>query len=198
MRFGELTVLYDSGERLDGGVVWTAKCSCGNVTNVKAGNLKSGNTISCGHLRGEHNIEKWTTHGYTNIPEYYSWCSMKARCSNPNKQEYNNYGGRDIAVCDRWLNSFENFYTDMGPKPSEDHSIDRYPNNDGNYEPGNCRWATQEEQGNNRRTNVIVNYKDKEYTIAQLSQECGIEYGTLQSRLKRGWSAERSVETPSK
>lgn len=195
MRFGELIVSHDSGERSHGNVIWTCKCDCGVTTNVRAGALTSGNTVSCGHLRGRHNIEKWTTHGCTNTPEYMTWCSMLKRCTNPNDKSYHNYGSRSIAVCDRWLESFENFYNDMGLRPGPEYSIER-KNNDGNYEPDNCRWATKEEQGNNRRNNCIVYYKDKEYTIAQLSKECGIEYETLRHRLNRGWSVDRSVETP--
>lgn len=197
MKFGELTVSYDSGERSSGSVVWTCKCSCGNITNVRAGDLISGNTTSCGHLRGKHNIENWTTHGCTNTPEYMTWTSMIKRCTNPNNKSYHRYGGRSITVCDRWLKSFENFYADMGPRPTDQHSIDRREN-DGNYEPSNCYWSTKEEQVNNRETNRIVYYKDKKYTIAQLSKECGIDYETLRHRLDRGWSVERSVETPSR
>lgn len=196
MKFGELTVGYDSGERRDGGVIWICKCDCGNTTNVRAGHLISGNTVSCGHLRGEHNVEKWTTHGSSNTPEYCVWESMIKRCTNPNHKSYHNYGDRGITVCDRWLHSFENFYLDMGPRPSDLHEIDRI-NNNGNYEPSNCRWVTKEEQMNNTRHNVIVSYKDKQYTIAQLAKECGIEYETLRRRLSRGWSVERSVETTS-
>lgn len=191
MQFGELTVCYDSGEKSHGNVVWTCKCACGNVTNVNSGNLIRGNTKSCGHLRG-----KWITHGCTDTPEYTTWSSMIKRCTNPKDESYHNYGGRGIRVCDRWLHAFENFYADMGPRTSNSHSVDRR-DNDGNYEPGNCYWATKEEQDNNRRTNRIVYFKDKKYTIAQLSKEYGIEYGTLLQRLNRGWPVERAVETTS-
>lgn len=190
MRFGELTVCYDSGERSSGSVVWTCKCDCGNVTNVLAGNLVRGNTASCGHLRGKNII-----HGRTNTPEHVTWSSMLKRCTNPNDRGYSNYGGRGISVCDRWKTSFENFYADMGPRPSNVHSIDRRDNN-GNYEPDNCHWATKDEQVNNKRTNYIVYYKDKRYTVSQLAKEFGIAYETLRGRLHAGWSVERAVETP--
>ena len=194
-RFGELTVCYESSERTSNAVVWTCKCDCGNITNVLASNLVRGNTSSCGHLRVTRGIERKTTHGLTGTPEYMTWGSMLKRCTNPNDRGYHNYGGRGISVCDRWLSSFENFYADMGPRPSDFHSIDR-KNNDGNYEPGNCFWATKEEQDNNRRTNRIFYYKDKKYTIAQLAKEFGFAYETLRARLDKGWSVERAVETP--
>ena len=194
-RFGELTVCYESSERTGNAVVWTCKCDCGNITNVLAGNLVRGNTSSCGHLRVTRGIERKTTHGLTGTPEYMTWGSMLKRCTNPNDRGYHNYGGRGISVCDRWLSSFENFYADMGPRPSDLHSIDRRDNN-GNYEPSNCYWATKDEQLNNKRTNYIVYYKDKRYTVSQLAKEFGIGYETLRKRLHSGWSVERAVETP--
>jgi hypothetical protein len=91
------------------------------------------------------------THRLSNTPEYNSWVGMKGRCLNEHGPDFRLYGGRGIAVCERWRDSFEAFYTDMGPRPSPMHSIDRFPNNDGHYEPGNCRWATPREQRLNQR-----------------------------------------------
>ncbi len=121
---------------------------------------------------------------------------MKDRCLNINNQYYYNYGGRGIIVCDRWLNSFENFYADMGPKPTNDHSIDRYPNGDGNYEPGNCRWATSREQNNNRRDNVIINYNGNDYTRGQLAEKFNIPTPILAARLLNNWPIEKALKTP--
>ena len=87
--------------------------------------------------------------------EYRAWANMKYRCFNPASKDYMDYGGRSIGVCLRWRDSFLAFYTDMGPRPSPSHSLDRYPNNDGNYEPGNCRWATRKEQASNRRRRSV-------------------------------------------
>lgn len=195
MRFGELTVCHAIDERMWGCVMWVCKCDCGNSTKVSSANLTRGNTSSCGHLRVTRGVELRTTHGLSDTPEYMAWGDMIKRCTNPNDKGYHNYGGRGISVCYRWLSSFENFYADMGPRPSDDHSIDRR-DNDGNYEPGNCHWATKEEQDNNRRTNRVFYYKDKRYTISQLAKEFGINYETLRNRLNRGWSIENAVETP--
>lgn len=145
-RFGKLFVLCRiKGRR------WQCICDCNQYCVVYSYDLKSGHTKSCGCLRREKTGEKRRTHGLSNkIPEYGTWKEIKKRCYNPKHQDYHNYGARGIAVCNRWLNSFEMFYADMGSKPSPSHSIDRI-NVDGNYEPSNCRWATPKEQRNNQR-----------------------------------------------
>lgn len=128
-------------------------CDCGQETVVRSDKLKSGHTKSCGCLQRERTRDvssKAKTHGMANSSEYHIWCGMKARCFNENNKSYKNYGGRGITVCDRWRDSFENFYEDMGPRPSSIHQIDRI-NNDGNYEPGNCKWRTPSENCLNRR-----------------------------------------------
>lgn len=119
-------------------------------------------------------------------PEYIAWQEMKKRCSNPNTKNYCRYGGRGIKVCERWLECFENFFTDMGLKPSRQHSLDRFPDNNGNYEPGNCRWATLREQSLNRRTNVRLTYAGKTLTIQEWSEETGMNRKVIESRIKGG------------
>lgn len=118
-------------------------------------------------------------------PEYHLWSLMKQRCTNPNTDKYDRYGGRGIKVCDRWMNSFENFYADMGPRPSTEHTIER-ENNNGNYEPNNCRWATKTEQANNRSSNTFIELNGQKVTIADASRELGVKYNTLLARVKRG------------
>lgn len=146
-------------------VKWLCRCKCGKIKTIAASALVSGETISCGCYKSERMADMNITNnpsekkyeGITNytkvydIPEYRVWQAMKTRCSNENINSYDRYGGRGIKVCDRWLNSFENFYRDMGSRPGESYSIDRI-NNDGNYEPGNCRWATAAEQVRNTCT----------------------------------------------
>lgn len=187
-----LTVISLEEKRaLNGGYIWKCQCSCGNITSVRADSLKNGTTKSCGCLVKEIT----TTHGQSYSVEYQTWASMKDRCSNSNSENFINYGGRGISVCDRWLNSFENFYNDIGDRPSDDHSIDRI-NNDGNYEPGNCKWSTSEEQNNNTSRNKFYNYNGKNYSIEQLSKEYNINENTLTTRLSRGLTIEEAINKP--
>ncbi len=125
------------------------------------------------------------THGLSGLPEYGIWVNMRLRCGSPRNKSFDNYGGRGIRVCDRWLESFEAFLGDMGRRPSPKHSIDRIDVN-GNYEPGNCRWATRTEQGRNRRNNTRVTFDGREQTISEWAQERGISEGTISARLRHG------------
>lgn len=127
-------------------------------------------------------------------PEYSTWRGMKARCERPSHHKYHRYGGRGIVVCRRWKRSFNNFLADMGCKPSPQHSIDRI-DNDGNYEPSNCRWATQLEQQNNTQRTVLLTYQGKTQSAALWAREKNVSRKTLNTRLKRGWSIEQSLET---
>lgn len=144
IQYGEKTRLHRQFE---------CRCECGNITIVSMRNLRGGRTNSCGCYKKERQIETVTKHNQHTTPEYRAWVSMKQRCYNPNISHFKHYGGRGVSVCDRWLESFDNFYEDMGPKPSPSHSIDRIDNYkliDG-YSKDNCRWATKSEQIQNRR-----------------------------------------------
>lgn len=151
LRFGRLKVIkLVVDKRIRGNLVWTCLCNCGQIKDIKAGNLQSGVTQSCRCLNFDRSREKNTKHGARYTPEWLAWKAMRERCRRKGHVQYEDYGGRGIKVCARW-NSFENFLTDMGKRPSDKHSLDRYPNNDGDYEPTNCRWATAKQQANNRR-----------------------------------------------
>lgn len=142
-QFGRLTVIKLTDERRNGHVMWLCRCTCGNQVLVRGSCLINGGSRSCGnHYR------------VLLTPEYRAWKKLKSRCSNRNSPIYKYYGGRGITVCKRWLESFENFYEDIGPKPKgRALSLDRI-DNDGNYEPGNCRWADQSTQNRNRRSRL--------------------------------------------
>jgi len=158
-KFNRLKVIDISHEDNNRLYHWNCVCECGNEIIVKGSHLRSGHTKSCGCLRKEIQSERLKKsnyrHGLRFTNEYNIWSTMKARCSNINHNRYKNYGGRGIKVCDKWLNDFINFYKDMGKRPSKEYSIDRI-DNDGNYEPNNCRWATWKQQANNRSNNLIL------------------------------------------
>lgn len=152
--FGRLTII-EAGPGKTGGRRFRCLCECGGSTWATLGNLKNGSTKSCGCWDKERTASINLSHGKSASPEYIIWKGMRQRCRNPNHERYADYGARGIDVCSRW-NSFEKFISDMGPRPSVAHSIDRYPDNNGNYDPANCRWATAIQQRQNRRDTISV------------------------------------------
>lgn len=154
-QFGDWTALSEASPyiRPDNGAemrMALCRCVCGTERAVAIHTLKLGTSKHCGCKVSALITEMKTTHGMRDTAEYRSWCHLRERCTKPDCADWPNYGGRGITVCDRWMLSFESFYADMGPKPSAAHSIDRI-DNDGNYEPSNCRWATPKEQRANQR-----------------------------------------------
>lgn len=196
-KFGRLLALNPTDKRKHGGVVWFCKCDCGNFTEVKSSSLICGETKSCGCLYLE--MPKSKKHGMNETRIYKIFTAMHQRCSNPNNPEYHNYGGRGIRVCNEWTgeSGFVNFY-DWALKNGYDCTltIDRV-NNDGNYEPSNCKWSTFIRQQNNKRTNHNLTYLGKTQSIADWAREVGLEYNTLRARIcKYGWSVEGALTIP--
>lgn len=165
---------------------WICKCDCGNKVSIRRNQLTSGDTISCGCYHKEHNHEFSLKHGLTNTSLYCVWSGIKNRCLNPNASNYERYGGRGISICDEWKNNFKIFYDwAMSHGYQDDLTIDRM-NNNGNYEPSNCRWVTRREQQNNTRRNHIFTYKGTTHTIAEWSRILNINRETLRYRIKEG------------
>ena len=188
--YGRLTVLREAPERRTPGSpntsVWECSCSCGKRCYPQGRSLKKGVTQSCGCLHKEIIKKCNNTHGLCETITYSCWAQMLSRCRNPKTAGYADYGGRGIKVCERW-HSFENFYADMGERPSKKHSIDRI-NNDGNYEPGNCRWATIYEQLDNRRSTIWVTYRGVKMPLRVFCDNYDLPYAATKGRLKDGWS----------
>lgn len=183
--FGMLKVLELNGSRNER-AEWRCLCECGNTKLATAYYLKSGVTTSCGCITKKKRSQHFITHGMSKSPTFRTWCEMRNRCNNPKCKRYADYGGRGITVCERWR-LFANFLADMGERPSCDHSIDRIDVN-GNYEPGNCRWATATVQNNNTRRNIVVQYDGQSMTATQWSHLTGIPAKTIMTRIKSGWS----------
>lgn len=200
--YGRLTVI---GEELVNkpyqGTWWICSCSCGNTKTISAMQLRQGTTKSCGCFRHEVATTKGygfikVKHHMTNSHEYSSWGSMIQRCENANHAAFKNYGGRGVKICKEWRNSFETFLKDMGPRPSLKHSLDRFPNNDGNYEPGNCRWATIAEQHLNRRDNRLVTFENETKTLSEWAVSKNIPFDVLAKRIEAGWDVEKALNQP--
>ena len=175
-----------------------ARCSCGTVKDFQLNNLRTGTTKSCGCILRENPAN--VSHGHARVgaknKTYHSWLAMKQRCTYPKAPQWADYGGRGIKVCDRWLNSFEDFLADMGERP-DGSTLDRYPDVNGNYEPGNCRWSSHLDQMNNTRRNRFIEFDGKRMTVSQWERHLGMPYRLLSIRLNRGgWSVERALTEP--
>lgn len=162
------------------GAYWWCRCVCGAERAIPGATLRRDGSLQCKHCSS-------TTHGdaVARSPEYRAWCSMRSRCLSPTHKQYKDYGGRGILICERW-DSFEAFVADVGRRPAGRYSLDRFPNNDGNYEPGNCRWATSAQQARNRRNNRKVVLDGSSVTLQELSEATGLSYDTLVYRHRVG------------
>jgi len=201
-RFGRLLVLYDTGERKDKRVVWRCKCDCGNEVDAVSHDLTSGDTRSCGCYQRERVAEAHTTHGMVRHgkrhPVYGVWAAILTRCENPNAKCYKNYGGRGIAVCEEWHDPAVFIDWALAHGWKKGLSIDRIDNN-GNYEPDNCRWVTSKENNRNRRSNHLISFDGKVQTMAEWADELNISYHALKHRINElDWPAERALAEPVK
>lgn len=197
-RYGNLLVISFSGMSKHGKPLWLCRCDCGKEKAILGNSLVCERTVSCGCVKSETTRARMTTHGRGNTenPEYACWSNMRQRCLTPGATNYKDYGGRGIKVCERWKNSFENFISDMGMPPTPKHQIERRDNN-GNYEPSNCYWATRKEQANNQRSNVILTLNGESKTVAQWADKAGLVYKTFYQRLfTYGWGLQRALTEP--
>lgn len=178
---------------------WVCRCACGTLKTIRKDGLLRTRIGSCGCNFVENARMKSLRHGYAIdgkvATEYTIWSGLKTRCTNPKEKHWHCYGGRGIKVCERWKHSFEAFLADMGPRPSKGHSIDRI-DNDGNYEPGNCRWATKDEQYGNRSNSRKITWGGITLCLSQWERRLGLGNQTLRARLRNGWTIEKAFTTP--
>lgn len=193
--FGRLTVVRPSRQKTKCGKYrWLCRCECGNTVLARPYSLKVGHIKSCGCLFKDMLTARNTKHGMSDSVEYRAWLKMKERCLNPANKDFHHYGGRGITVCDEWRKSFDTFYAHLGPRP-KDGTLDRI-DNDGNYEPGNVRWASRKRQANNTRRNRQLTYKGETLTVAQWARKAGLTSTCLYQRLRAEWPIERAMNEP--
>lgn len=193
-KFGRWTVMREA-DRICGQRAALCRCECGVERPVIVYHLRAGRSQSCGC----HKDDSKTTHGQARMtettPEYRAWVEMRRRCRDTNHRGRRQYVQRGIRVCKEWDESFEAFFSHVGKRPSPEHSIDRI-NNDGNYEPGNVRWATRMEQQRNRRTMIVLTLNGVSRCAAEWATITGIAEATIRARKARGWNDERALTEP--
>lgn len=190
-RFGQVVVIGEGSPKPAKGRVcrrWSLRCDCGDVFEAVIGMVNAGRVTAC-HACA---IARRCKHGGARLgrqhPEYFIWSGLRNRCNSPNTTSYPSYGGRGIRVCARW-DSFENFVADMGPRPTPRHTIDRI-DNDGNYEPANCRWVTPKDQGRNKRNNRKFTFRGKTLCLTEWAEELGVPVATLRARIRAGYGVD--------
>ncbi len=192
-KYGRLTVVSPVGGGRENR--WLTRCECGGSTVARGPRLHAGLTWSCGCGKRDALKGSGATHGMSKTTEYRTWCRMIERCEWPGNNRYARYGGRGISVAPAWRSSFAAFFAHMGLKPSPKHSIDRIDTN-GNYEPGNCRWASPEEQQRNKTNNHVLSINGESATVAEWARRVGIDGTSINCRLRRGWSVEDAATLP--
>jgi hypothetical protein len=188
--FGRWHVKEFAYKKPTGEIYWHCICDCGVERAVKAASLRSGKSVSCGCYR----IEKVSSHGYTATPTFYTWQSMKQRCNYEGAKSYKHYGGRGIEICERWLESFENFLADMGEKPAGT-SLDRKDNN-GPYSPDNCKWSTAEEQQLNKTNTRWITYEGETLALSDWARRYNTTPQLIFNRIHAGWSIHDALTKP--
>lgn len=190
-RFGRWTVLSYAGAQK-----WHCRCACGTEKAVYGSSLRAGRSAGC--LKCHPALGNRRTHGQSKTRLYNIWCGMIARCENPNERAFSIYGGRGVSVCAKWRASFESFRDwAIANGYSDVLTIDRYPNNSGDYEPGNCRWATYTEQNRNRRDNNPIVYQGRLVLISELAEKYDMPADVVKNRIRRyGWTIEDALTTP--
>lgn len=185
IRFGFLIAICDVGKVSSGDRKWRFACDCGSEFDAAGYAVRIGKVVDCPSCAAKRTVAASVTHGKTNTDEYRIWTGILSRCNNPRTKAYPSYGGRGITMCNRWAASFENFLEDMGPRPSKNHSIDRR-DNDGNYEPENCQWATRAEQAANKRNTVLVSLNGNTVRVPELAKRAGVTRSAIHLRIKKG------------
>lgn len=187
-QFGRLTVVKEAGKTHDGRLLWLCCCSCGGSKVIRGASLRKSYkpTRSCGCLSYEAHVK----HGMSETSEFRVWSRMKRRCLDPNYRAYRWYGALGVVVCEAWNNSFAAFLSDMGHRPSPQHTLDRI-DPEGDYGPDNCRWATWKEQAANKRRTIRVTYQGETKALTEWSEKLGIKYATLGVRFRKGEAGDR-------
>ncbi len=202
-RFGKL-VAIERCKNISGKTAWKCKCDCGNTTYVSTSNLSCNRIRSCGCLKLEKLLERSTTHNQRHTILYSVWRGLRQRCNNPKHNSYHNYGGRGIKVCDEWDKSFQSFYdwayangysTENQKDEKLKLTLDRIDNN-GNYEPSNCRWVDRKTQTRNMRTTKFITFNGERKSISEWCEIYGINKPSFIIRLKYGWSIEEALTKP--
>jgi len=189
-RFGSLVVISEVRRRTGrGNVVWRCQCDCGLETEVRGYHLRGGQVETCGAIVHRSQI------GISKSAEYRSWQAMKTRCLNRNATKFASYGGRGILIWAPW-DDFMVFLADMGPRP-DGTTLERI-DNDGHYEPGNCRWATRGEQARNTRRSLYVEHEGRAVLLCDLCSDLGLPYAVIHGRIRIGWTLDRALTVPVK
>lgn len=198
-KFNRLTIIKRTQNNNRGEACWLCLCNCGKETIVTSSHIRNNHTQSCGCLNKETTKTNRRIHGHSSRGQksriYVIWVAMNQRCNNPNNKRYEDYGGRDIHVCERWR-KFQNFLDDMGNPPTDKHQIDRI-NNNGNYCKSNCRWVTSKINNRNRRNNRLETYGGRTQCLTAWAEELNIREGTLRRRIYQlNWSIKEAFTTP--